>query len=687
MSTDYQEEINKLIKNKHNWQKRKSFIRDKLPKIDSPVKEFELHNEIEKCDDEINNIEQEIELLKKKNQQENQQIWQRLSQQMEDIPIIDKPIEGFIANKTTEPVVTPHWQDTVILLLSRLNHKVSQQENWETVTVDDAIKSLLRRDRLPEKARALAVFFLQYLAEEPNLKNETVNLVLKTAIKNIDEYDGRTIKPNTQMDNAFYKVMQSCFAKECYHQLLQGYIQSTGEIRKIIGVIFSYQIAATSEVLNKENANQKLNPLLEKLTTADLIEERVEAGLKLVDEFFRPHIYNLGARIDFLPDGLLPKVIKILLKVAQEDTAENNAVSSTTIWALGWLTSSRYCDNYTAYTFTEGELDFLRHFATNKKQDAFVRSFSVLILSVCTSEKPVFVQADWIYEWALVADGVKPQKQLPAPKQHLERLKDRVVLKHLISSDLPREAKHRVAIALGRIGYFTSEMIEPLLQIFRNNIFIPEQRDEALVYLVFIGGSQVIKALIDEANRPKNDSDQYDLPGRCFLALIGMGDIDALTKQLERGKVNKTDIDINALAYALAGNTNPQGRRVLEFIKKNYREKKIREAAAHALSRFTQWNSNNAKQISPNSSSNNEDKFFAQRGHLIHKLKAKDSTGKWAYYFVYVEPHKEQEFLKALNSDQSIDLEDYGKVVGSCYGEEPDDNLKALLKEKYGFEV
>ena len=26
------------------------------------------------------------------------------------------------------------------------------------------------------------------------------------------------------------------------------------------------------------------------------------------------------------------------------------------------------------------------------------------------------------------------------------------------------------------------------------------------------------------------------------------------------------------------------------------------------------------------------DKIIAKKGHLIHKLKAKDSTGRWAYF-------------------------------------------------------
>lgn len=81
------------------------------------------------------------------------------------------------------------------------------------------------------------------------------------------------------------------------------------------------------------------------------------------------------------------------------------------------------------------------------------------------------------------------------------------------------------------------------------------------------------------------------------------------------------------------------------------------------------------------------DQIIAKKGHLVHKLKAKDSTGRWAYYFVLVEPAREQAFLASLKSEDTIDLEDYGKVIASCYGEEPNDQIKQELKERYGFEV
>lgn len=82
-----------------------------------------------------------------------------------------------------------------------------------------------------------------------------------------------------------------------------------------------------------------------------------------------------------------------------------------------------------------------------------------------------------------------------------------------------------------------------------------------------------------------------------------------------------------------------------------------------------------------------DDKYIAKRLHLIHKLKGKDSTGRWTYYFVLVPKFIEEAFLSALESDETIELEDYGRVIASNYGEEPDQKTKTLLQKKYGFSV
>jgi hypothetical protein len=81
------------------------------------------------------------------------------------------------------------------------------------------------------------------------------------------------------------------------------------------------------------------------------------------------------------------------------------------------------------------------------------------------------------------------------------------------------------------------------------------------------------------------------------------------------------------------------------------------------------------------------DEEISKLGHLIHKLKAKDSTGRWAYYFLLVPPDCTKSFLDNLNGDGTIDIEDYGVVIASSYGEVPTKEVKAYLKNRYGFDV
>jgi hypothetical protein len=82
------------------------------------------------------------------------------------------------------------------------------------------------------------------------------------------------------------------------------------------------------------------------------------------------------------------------------------------------------------------------------------------------------------------------------------------------------------------------------------------------------------------------------------------------------------------------------------------------------------------------------DKIIAKKKHLIHKISAVDITGKQAYYFVLIEPHKEMLFNMALKSGrETINFEDYGSVIASCYGDKPNEEVKKILKDKYDFDI
>ncbi len=91
--------------------------------------------------------------------------------------------------------------------------------------------------------------------------------------------------------------------------------------------------------------------------------------------------------------------------------------------------------------------------------------------------------------------------------------------------------------------------------------------------------------------------------------------------------------------------------------------------------------------IQPRPPLSHADREIARRGHHVHKLKAKDLSGRWAYYFVLVEPSRERAFLRAIGGKGIINLEEFGRVIASNFGEHPNEDTRNLLKERFGFEV
>lgn len=79
--------------------------------------------------------------------------------------------------------------------------------------------------------------------------------------------------------------------------------------------------------------------------------------------------------------------------------------------------------------------------------------------------------------------------------------------------------------------------------------------------------------------------------------------------------------------------------------------------------------------------------IVSMSGHLINELKARDSSGKMAYYFVLVEPEYQDKFDKFVSGIENINLSEYGRVIASCYGEEPSQVVKDFLKKEFGIFV
>jgi len=79
------------------------------------------------------------------------------------------------------------------------------------------------------------------------------------------------------------------------------------------------------------------------------------------------------------------------------------------------------------------------------------------------------------------------------------------------------------------------------------------------------------------------------------------------------------------------------------------------------------------------------DHLISTRGDLCYKIVGRDITGEIAWYYVLVDKEKKDAFLKHKPGD-SYNIEDYGKIISSGYGEAVPEDVQEMLKEKYGFD-
>lgn len=62
-----------------------------------------------------------------------------------------------------------------------------------------------------------------------------------------------------------------------------------------------------------------------------------------------------------------------------------------------------------------------------------------------------------------------------------------------------------------------------------------------------------------------------------------------------------------------------------------------------------------------------------------------DHTGKNAWYYVQLDPKKKPFFQHAIKAGNA-NLDDYGSILFSGYGETPPKRVRQRIKKEYGFE-
>ena len=68
--------------------------------------------------------------------------------------------------------------------------------------------------------------------------------------------------------------------------------------------------------------------------------------------------------------------------------------------------------------------------------------------------------------------------------------------------------------------------------------------------------------------------------------------------------------------------------------------------------------------------------------NLLYALSYAPENSERIYYFLLIEPDKEEAFREALGGTTAFNVKDYATVIASGYGDPPDD-LKQQMRIKY----
>lgn len=500
-------------------------------------------------------------------------VLERLRSKVHAIPITQRRIETLGLGYHSEPVVAGSWQEVVRFCIAELGQQGSAP------SADDAIRMILPTSTTsPDEARALTVFALQCLAEEPPVQPDTLHAIVEAIIEVANQYDGLNSKQNTLLDEAFSAVMRSIYGSAIHDQLLQGFIQQNDIRRYDIGRLLASQ---EETLLTSENFYTEVVSRLANIKHGG-IAEQVRAALDLVNMFYIPYATSASANPPRGDYALQKEIVSTLLNAIETESGFNSALSVACAWALLWFTYAKSEKPNEVCSVVLAERPRLIQIIANPRYDELIRTYIAWICSHNIGYVSPFAQHDYIYESAVVADGGKLQSQLPKPI-FPPASEDIQYFKQLFEDASSSRIKQNMSIILGRLGIFLPAMLEPLCQCILDDVRIGSERDEALFFLSHIQCPSVIEWLMQQANQIEEPSDTYGVPSRSMLILLYIGDIDSLLNQLQQPREDQMYID--PYAYALVGMADRRGRIELQHLAE-HANGKIRQAVQHALDRF-----------------------------------------------------------------------------------------------------
>lgn len=596
----------------------------------------------------------------------------RLQNLLSTIELRDNEIILSGNKKFVESVFADSWQETIRQFIADL----------PTHEADNAIELLLPDASTPARElRARSIFALQCLADEPRVSDRVLNRVLDAVIENLEEVDCFGNKNRTMMDDTIEAIGKSELGEPLRNRLIEEFISVEGPLRMRAGLAYYKAAGKGNFSLDGDKIEATLKDAKMRMESSE-VPMRVATALNLLDLFFSED-GKLG--------GLQPEHRSEFIDMLLGGLSRDPATIAASVWALVWFTGAKLRSHSvplahgdevmagSAVTLLPEQLDRVESLMRQGEVDSRFVPLATLLFSRNANVIPVMSQYDWAYSIAVVADGGKARRDLPAPVPSEMGGTKEWLLSILESSKNPKILAS-TAMVLGSFGVFVPQMVPPLGDTFRDNSQPEEYRDEAWAYLAMIGDAAARDIIESAADESLAGGDDY-LRFRGFLGLLLLDDVELLAKQIRK---MQPDTDLFAYAYGMGGSRDPRGISLLQELREDPDER-ISNAAKKALAK--PWASLGDPEPGAATSSVSErllssvETLKLRTSKLIMTYRARDERSN--DFFAYI--LSDEAGVRRMKSDFLGQIagaaKDYGEVIYADFVKDPDDKAKDFLKK------
>ncbi|GLU51692.1 hypothetical protein Dfri01_11530 [Dyadobacter frigoris] len=525
---------------------------------------------------------------------------------------------------TTQITIITNYSETIISV---------KQENTSLQLQLENSRLLPYKEQGFDTNRQLEFKVQQLLknSQQTNTDSELENLIneiLKEKgiyIQNFFKY-----KKENQIFDTFFQTYP--FKQKILNLLIKTYYNSEISEQLQYNASLLWLYIMENDSIHLFNSNQLKLPKQLDLDISK--EEAIEYFWNMVNigfNYYTPDNLYIENRGDFNKKFESQIKDKLVITILNYINCGNSQIQQAAAWSLVWLLNTKYEINKSLWKPTNDQLEILFDSFAKSKRVHSIRLLLSIINYSCSQTNAY--KGNFAVDCASSLDN-----NLPTPNLIYEPINEEICkmlyIKYLISSE---EIKGLLAQHLANYGFKELSVASRLL----TNCMKTKDDDFILFSLLPYISLLSDKSLVSYSTEWLNSDDK-------LIKFFGL----LFQKALE-----KTTKDI------------------LEIITEN-------KHSLESLKQVEVTNSFELQLFEKRKSTALYNVIRLMYRHC-HKLTANDTTGRKAWYIVLVTPANEKVFLDAIDGDGTIDLENYGKVVASAYGDKVPDNIDEIIFNKY----